>query len=219
MTQRNKKAHTAAAMMMGAILHKAFSEVLNETNSSKEGVVDVPADGTAVELPIKDGFEVFISEDGKPMIRKKADGDAENANGETRPTTYDQVAERLYKNVSPFYWNINTNFEIESVDTYCCAYNHDAYFNCKTMAQVKRLMAFNKLQNIAKYLNDGWKPNFNSCSEQKFFIMCTGYDKYAVGINTLVCGGDVYFKTEASAKQAIGIMGRESLRDLFNVNW
>lgn len=35
----------------------------------------IPTDGTAVELPIPDNLQVFISEDGKPMIRKKIEGD------------------------------------------------------------------------------------------------------------------------------------------------
>ena len=79
-------------------------------------------------------------------------------------------------------------------------------------------MAFNKLQNIAKYLNEGWNPDFNDDS-QKFFIILDFDNKYNVAYNTYESTSVVYFKTEELANRAITIMGKDSLADLFNTNW
>lgn len=118
----------------------------------------IPTDGTAVELPIPDNLQVFISEDGKPMVRKKIEGDEKktpNA-GEGKPITYDDICKELFLNKKT-YWlgscEINTVFSGHN--------NYDDINNSTSCAQVKRLVAFNKLMNIAKYLNGDWKPDFD----------------------------------------------------------
>lgn len=213
---REQRAHTVAHMLIRAMIDKAFNEMLGEKNTPKQAVIDVPTDGTAVEMPIQEGFEVFFSEDGKLMVRKKIEGDKKE---EDKDISYRQLSKALFKGSNPYYWNINTDTEQEAIDDYECNADFDALFNCQTEAQVKRLMAFNKLQNIAQYLNDGWHPNFNSTEERKYFIMCSGHDKYDIGFNTLCNDGNVFFRTKEIAKEAIRIMGNDALENLFNVNW
>ena len=198
---------------------KPFSGIRKVSNNHLETGVIVPADGSAAEIKIPDNLEVFISEDGKPMIRKKVEGNPNVKKEVDEPITYYKLSKDLFLGTKPYYWNVNTDIESETIDTYECNAEFVSLFNCNSEAQVKRLMATNKLQNIAIWLNNGWHPNFNNGNEKKYFIICTGYDKYTVAYNTYCQSSDIYFKTEELAKKAIDIMGEQSLADLFNTNW
>lgn len=204
-------ADMAASMAFCAVLNKIFGDVFDKEKPTEKNVVDVPTDGTAVEFPVQEGFEVFISEEGKPMVRRKMeDGD--------KQLIYEDVAKSLYKNKKDIYfWNASS----EEADTFN-EYGNDwgDLSNCMTIGQVKRLMAFNKLQNIAKYLNDGWKPDFQDKCSRKYHILfdiCKGtfFSSYVTYFNE----GNIYFKTEELAEEAIRIMGEESLKDLFSTDW
>ena len=174
----------------------------------------IPTDGTAVELPIPDNLQVFISEDGKPMIRKKIEGDEKKApdDKEGKPITYDDICKDLFYNKKTC-WLGNKKINYLYSDEYTCNYLN----NCTSMAQAKRVVAFIKLQNIAKYLNDGWCPDF--CNyEKKWAIVKEGgnfYPKYNQNVND----GSVYFKSEELTKEAIRLMGEDSLNDLFSTDW
>ena len=198
---------------------KPFSGIRKVSNNHLETGVIVPADGSAAEIKIPDNLEVFISEDGKPMIRKKVEGNPNVKKEVDEPITYYKLSKDLFLGTKPYYWNVNTDIESETIDTYECNAEFVSLFNCNSEAPVKRLMAFNKLPNIAQYLNKGWKPNFFSSSKKYFIWKCGITGKYTVGYNTDFNEGSVYFKTEDLAKQAIDIMGEQSLADLFNTNW
>lgn len=173
----------------------------------------IPTDGTAVELPIPDNLQVFISEDGKPMIRNKIEGD-EKKNpdaGEGKPITYDDILKELYLDKTAYY--ISENISSAEVGEM----SYDDINNCTSMAQAKRLNAFNKLQNIAKYLNDGWKPNFDD-GTYKWGIV-KDRNKYCSRYNRLTNDGSSYFKNADLANEAIRLMGEESLNDLFSTDW
>lgn len=174
----------------------------------------IPTDGTAVELPIPDNLQVFISEDGKPMIRKKIEGDKKPTNDaeEDKPITYDDILKELYLN-KKVYFVSGKSIQLSTADV--CSYKD--IDNSASEAQAKRLIAFNKLMNIAKYLNDGWCPDF--CNyEKKWAIVKEGgnfYPKYNQNVND----GSVYFKNENLTNEAIQLMGEESLNDLFSTDW
>lgn len=227
---KEQAAHMAASMMMGAIMAKAFNDVFGDENPTEckpfdgirkvsknclESGVIIPDDGTAKELPVPEGFEVFISEDGKPMIYKKAKEQTEkNKKSEEMPITYDDVAKKLFSKKKVFF---NSGNEVECID-FNIDDNVSDYDNCVTEKQAYRLLAFNKLQNIAKYLNKGWKPDFNDSSTEKWFIL-KSKGEYKIAHNTYAMSTNPYFKTEELAKEAIRIMGEESLADLFDTNW
>lgn len=89
--------------------------------------------------------------------------------------------------------------------------------NCISMAQAKRLAAFNKLQNIAKYLNKEWKPDFSIC-DKKWGIIKEKESfspKYIMMLND----ANIYFRNKDLASEAIRLMGKESLNDLFSTDW
>ena len=95
------------------------------------------------------------------------------------------------------------------------------YFgNCTSKKQAERLLAINKLMNVAKYLNAGWNPIWKDNSSYKYYI---NYIPYRGGINiaysTVTTGDIVYFKTEELAKQAIEILGEETLKLIFSTDW
>lgn len=193
----------------------------------------IPTDGSAVELPISDKLEVFISEDGKPMVRKKIERKDKKEQDKSEPIpTYRRLAKALYGNTDDIYfWNT----EKENVGHHSDNRTSGDWINlsnCMTVEQVKRLMAFNKLQNIARYLNGGWRPNFEDSEEDKYYIAYSGGgviaedgDERIYNFSVYNRGYEpaysdlVYFKSEAVAWQAIRTMGEESLEDLFATDW
>lgn len=235
----NEEASKFASMMMGAIMGKAFEKVFGKKDDEDssgihaEGITSqditninngkarftkctIPTDGTAVEIPIPDNLQVFISEDGKPMIRKKIEGDKKPAPdaAEGKPITYDDICRALFFNKNAWFLNHDT---IDSwVQTLS---NYRDFDNCTSEAQVKRMIAFNKLQNIAKYLNDGWKPKFDGNSENWNINVSCDTEGYIPSYNRVYNNGMVYFKSERLTNEAIRLMGKESLRDLFSTDW
>lgn len=174
----------------------------------------IPTDGTAVELPIPDNLQVFISEDSKPMICKKIEGDEKKTpdNKEGKPITYDDICKELFLN-NMTYWlgNIEVNTVISGYN------NYNDINNSTSEAQVKRLAAFNKLMNIAKYLNKGWEPNF--CNIEKKWAIVKEGENFSSKYNQVTNDASIYFKSESLADEAIEIMGKDSLNDLFSTDW
>lgn len=232
----NDETSKFASMMMDAIIGKAFEKVFGNKDDRyssgihAEGISNqdvaninngkasltkciIPTDGTAVELPVPDNLQVFISEDGKPMIRKKIEGDEKPTNDaeEDKPITYDDILKELYFDKTA-YW-VNSTY-ISSAKARELSYN--AINNCTTHAQAKRMIAFNKLQNIAKYLNKGWKPNFKDHSKNWYIYKDI---LYGVTFNHTTNQGIVYFKNADLADEAIRLMGKDSLNDLFSTDW
>lgn len=178
----------------------------------------IPTDGTAVELPIPDNLQVFISEDGKQMIRKKIEGEEKKTpdDKEGKPITYDDICKDLFYNKDAYYLD-ESNKVSSRVMT---SSNYNDFDNCTSIAQAKRMIAFNKLQNIAKYINSklDWEPNFDDETESKYVIVKkgSGYTvKYVTSTNT----AQIYFLSSDHANEAIRLMGEDSLNDLFSTDW
>ena len=238
---RNNKTELSqfASMLFGALLGKdmeMIAEEMSEKAKKTHGIhakgntnkdinninngnatlskLRIPADGSAVEYPVPDNLHFFFAEDGKLMVRKKIEGDEKPTNDdkEGNPITYDDILRELYFNKTA-YWvsSINIKYTKTGENTY------NDIDNCVSEAQAKRIVAFNKLQNIAKYLNKGWKPDFFD-TEKKWVIVKDG-KSFSTRYNQSVNDADVYFKSEDLANEAIRIMGKESLNDLFSTDW
>lgn len=183
----------------------------------------IPADGSAVEYPIPDGLSFFFNEEGKLMVHKKQEQESAPDTKNDDPITYDDICKELFFGKTA-YWVRNNKIK-KGVIRYSCG-DIDNY---TSLAQAKRTLAYNKLQNIAKYLNEGWKPDFDDTLQEKFYIVYTG-DKpesdfevdllkgYCVysKINEPAYESSIYFKTFNLACEAIRLMGKDSLNDLFN---
>ena len=225
-----------AGMITEALMKKAEEKTedkphtgIRQYNNLLESSCIINGDGSATEIPIPDGYQIFISEDGKPMIRKKIEGDEKKTpdDKEGKPSTYDDICRELFLNKDAWFLNHDT---IDSwVQTLS---NFRDLDNCTSKAQAKRMIAFNKLQNIAKYLNKEWEPNFDDTLQEKFYISYTGdepesdlpvdllksYQVYCK-VDEPVYESSIYFKTYKLACEAIRLMGKESLNDLFSTGW
>ena len=175
----------------------------------------IPTDGTAVELPVPDNLQVFISEDGKPMVRKKIEGDEKKTldDKEVKPITYDDICKDLFYNKYAYYLDESNNVS----SWVMTSSNYNDFDNCTSIAQAKRMIAFNKLQNIAKYLNGNWKPDFDGYHKNWNIIKTSNT---FIAMNTTALNkASVYFKSEDLVLEAIRLMGEESLNDLFSTDW
>ena len=189
---------------------------INNVNNGKATLskLRIPADGSAVEYPVPDNLQFFFDEEGKLMVRQKIEGDVKPTDTEEGNTiTYDDICKELYLD-NKTYWLGNRKIgSISKSGDYYKDIN-----NCTSEAQAKRLLAFNKLQNIAKYLNHGWKPNFIDAT-QKWFIAEQYFGEYIAKFTYSGNYGVVYFKSKCLTNEAIRLMGEDSLNDLFSTDW
>lgn len=175
----------------------------------------IPADGSAVEYPIPDNLQFFFDEEGKLMVCQKIEGDEMSTNKKEedgKPITYDDICDKFFLNKRTFWLD---NKKINHI--YSDENNYNDLNNCTSMAQAKRVAAFIKLQNIAKFLNGDWKPNFDK-DDEKWNINKDGDTFIAMYTRTLN-KASVYFKSQELTKEAIRLMGEDSLNDLFSTDW
>ena len=172
----------------------------------------IPADGSAVEYPILDNLQFFFDEEGKLMVRQKTEHETAPDEEEGNPITYDDICKELFLNKKT-YWLGNKKINY----LYSDEYNNNDLNNCTSIAQAKRVAAFIKLQNIAKYLNGDWEPSFYNI-EKKWAIVKEG-ECFIPKYNQLTNDASVYFKSEQLTNEAIRLMGEESLNDLFSTDW
>lgn len=198
-----KEAQMAPDVHTNGITNKDINNINNGNATLSK--LRIPADGSAVEYPVPDNLTFFFNEEGKLMVQKAPD----TKNGD--PITYDDICKELFFKKTT-YWNCGNNIEDGIMD-----YFYNDIDNCTSIAQAKRLTAFNKLQNIAKYLNDGWKPDFGG--GQKNWNIIKDNDTFIAMFTSSVNKASVYFKSEDLTKEAIRIMGEESLNDLFSTDW
>jgi hypothetical protein len=228
-----------AQMLFGAILGKGVEMIANKmkekdentpsihtegiTNKDTQNINEgnaslsklrIPNDGSAVEYPIPDGLSFFFDENNKLMVRKKIEGDEKPTNDaeEGKLITYGDILKELYLGKTA-YWIYDKNIEFGKQTSY----NFEDAVNCTSVAQAKRMVAFNKLQNIAKYLNNGWVSNFNG--ENKNWFICIDGGKYGAKFSKWFNDGSVFFNSEEDVEEAIRLMGEDSLNDLFSTDW
>lgn len=124
--------------------------------------------------------------------------------------TYEDVVKELFKNGAwqPYDYKNGFCSEEDAEPTYC--------LNCTSAKQAQKLLAINKLLNVAKFLNkneDGtdWAPDWENEKQEKYSydINCRG--KINI-INVYVNNTFVHFATPMLAKQAIEILGEEVIR-------
>lgn len=239
--QRNNQPELSpfAQMLFGAILGKGAEMIANKMKEKDEntpsihteGITDkdiqninegnaslsklrIPNDGSAVEYPIPNGLSFFFDENNKLMVRKKIEGDEKPTNDAEvgKLITYGDILKELYLGKTA-YWIYDKNIEFGKQTSY----NFEDAVNCTSVAQAKRMVAFNKLQNIAKYLNNGWVSNFNG--ENKNWFICIDGGKYGAKFSKWFNDGSVFFNSEEDVEEAIRLMGEDSLNDFFSTDW
>lgn len=123
--------------------------------------------------------------------------------------TYEDVCEELFKN------------------GYCYAYSYeiltnginmdiaDSPLNAKTSHQLECILAKNKLANVARYLNGSWEPGQTIRGHfDAYVIYVTPNEGYIGWIKIHQCAhnSNVLFKSEELARQAIEILGKDTIK-------
>lgn len=239
--QRNNQTELSpfAQMLFGAILGKGaemFAKKVMEKDENTpsihtEGITDkdiqninegnaslsklyIPNDGTAIEFPTPENLKFFFEEEGKLMVRKKhAQNDhPQNEKTQEKPITYDDVLKELFLDKIASWVGISKIYTATIGRA-----NYNDLNNCTSYAQAKRLLAFNKLMNIAKYPNGEWMPDFDG-DHENWHIGKEG-DTFLAMYTKYVNKASVYFKSKDLALEAIRLMGEDSLNDLFSTDW
>ena len=141
----------------------------------------------------------------------KQDGNTYTIVEKEKKLTYDDVARELFgKDKIVAY--IGGDGSIKKVFNY--NFTDDDIIepnNCTSERQAEKLLAINKLMNVAKYLNGDWQPDWNKFVESKFYIYCNKEQlKVTLSCDTYV--ESIYFKSAELAHQAIKIIGEETIK-------
>ena len=121
--------------------------------------------------------------------------------------TYEDVCKELFKNKKIFYTgsggDINIVQPLDVMVDWICNKN-----NATTEHQLECILAKNKLANVAKYLNNGWKPN-----KGDFVFYLTHWEYLSVGMYHFEnYGNQIIFKNREVAQQAVEILGEETVK-------
>jgi hypothetical protein len=120
--------------------------------------------------------------------------------------TYEKIAEKLFQYEKHYYIAGDGGIMGTSIGWSCPN-------TAPTKHQLERLLALNKLMNVAHYLNDGWEPNWNNIEQEKFYIYYSNVDKIIkIEYNSVCNSGEVYFKSIELAEQAIEILGEDIIK-------
>jgi len=138
----------------------------------------------------------------------KQDGNTYTIVEKEKKLTYEDIARKLFGNIKDIHY-IGEYGDIYKTGNKSI---HDLN-NCTSKKQAEKLLAINKLMNVAKYLNGDWQPDWSNEKEDKYFI------SYNYAINEIQTEDDlvfqnsyIYFKFEEFAKQAIEILGEETIK-------
>ena len=130
--------------------------------------------------------------------------------------TYDDIAEKLFCHNKTYYTDMFGNIRTTPEAMCNC---HEAN-NCTSRKQAEKLLAINKLMNVAKYLNSDWKPDWDNIEEDRFYIRYNqASHTLQVGAVSILYSDIVYFKSGKLAKQAIEILGEETIKLALCTDW
>ena len=121
--------------------------------------------------------------------------------------TYEDVCEKLFDKGHYF---IDTKGEI----VYLSFAGLDAN-SAFTQHQLECILAKNMLANVARYLNGDWKPGKTSSGHFDAYVLYVTPDKNYIGyvkISNCSQNSNVLFKSTKLAKQAIEILGEETIK-------
>lgn len=138
----------------------------------------------------------------------KQDGNTYTIVEKEKKVTYEDVSKKLFGNRTCFY--VNTIGEIVEATRIVLDVSEPPN-NCTSKKQAEKLLAINKLMNVAKYLNGDWQPDWDYRHEKKYYI---SVDNEQIKINFLTdlhCSV-IYFKSEELVRKAIEILGEETIR-------
>ena len=137
----------------------------------------------------------------------KQDGNTYTIVEKEKKLTYGDIARELFNNCCCY---IDSNGRIKDVKNLSASPND--LTNCVTRKQAKKLLAINKLMNVAKYLNDGWQPDWNTIERKWYIYFSVTYRNIKILQTMKTQNCTIYFKSEELAQQAIEILGEETIK-------
>lgn len=152
-----------------------------------------------IKIQVPEGYEI-----------DKANSTFECIKFKPKKLTYEDVAKALFTDKTIYYPNMIG--EIEFVE----AISEPNYIvtdpgNASSAKQVSKLLALNKLINVAKYLNGDWEPNFTN-NEQKKWVIFMNENSLMIDYKRVFNFGTPCFRTKELAEQAIEIFGEETIK-------
>ena len=126
--------------------------------------------------------------------------------------TYEEICEKLFPKSGTYYYVNNHGNIIGNISTASSIYNPNS---ASTSHQLECILAKNKLANVAKYLNDGWKPSKTDSGHFDAWVLYVTPNKNYMGCVKIVdCAhnSNVLFKSFELGQQAIEILGEETVK-------
>ena len=196
----NKISHSGEAYYKNkgyeVITYQQFKQLIKENNmETKEFKIQVP-----------EGYEID---------KENSTFDGIKFNPIKKVVNYEDVAKELFKD-NPFYYRFGTLGEIQKVPNLS---NGAEIYHCMYEKQAKKLLSINKLMNVAKYLNGEWCPNWRDGNERKWTLGIGIQNKIGVNFWCDYVASFVYFKSKEAAKQAIEILGEETIKLALSTDW
>lgn len=150
-----------------------------------------------LEIEVPQGYEIDKEQSSfEKIVFKKVE----------EKLTYSDIAEKLFAFNGHYYINDDGRIMKTSIGWRCPNV-------APTEHQLKRLLAINKLMNVAYYLNDDWKPDWNDIEQGKFYIYYSNVSEtIEIDYNCVCNSGEVYFKSKELAEQAVEILGEETIK-------
>lgn len=132
-----------------------------------------------------------------------------------RKLTYEDVAEELF--IGEDFYFINQNGFIRESAADSCFSDPN---NCVSSKQAEKLLALNMMMNVAKYLNDGWKVGDQRRYERYYWVL-NASDKHLDlhMIQSSEVNGNIYFKSQEAAKEALKILGEDTIKTALSVDY
>lgn len=176
------------------ITYQQFKQLINENNmETKEVKIQVP-----------EGYEIDKENSTFDCIKFKPIKEV---------LTYEDVAEELFKDKKCYYTDkFGTILSSVLYDSQCLDIN-----NCTSEKQVRKLLSINKLMNVAKYLNSKEKQSENGLW---YYIRL---DRNVINTDwtnpSVINYGGIHFNSREAAKQAIEILGEETIKLALSTDW
>ena len=160
-----------------------------------EDVMKVENNEIRIEIP--EGMEIDKENSTLECIKLKP-----------KKLTYDDVAKNLFAYNKTFYFCLEGGIKnnISAGESYADPNN------TVSKKQAEKILALNKLINVAKYLNGDWKPVFDDNSYKCWLCLSGAKIIICRDCNSTSNYGAPYFKSTKLAAQAIEILGEETIK-------
>ena len=157
-----------------------------------------------IEINVPQGFQIDIekSDLSKGLIEFKPI--------EEKKLTYEDVAGELFYHKDGYFLDKNGKVNNGYDSTFKTSYNDPN--NATSKEQLECLMAYNKLRNVAEYLNKKTIFNWTSNSKKYFIFYDHLYGIIKVSSCSTFQASDIHFVSKELAEQAISILGEEEIK-------